>query len=382
MKQIHFLMLSVMALFVSLSFSSCEEDEEVGQPKVDYVRVTDPASSDSMLVGAYQGNVVAIMGENLGSAVEVWFNDRQTPNLNPAYVTNESIIVTVPTKVPSEITNQMKIVFADGSSLLYDFEVHINKPEISRMACEYVPESGEAVIYGNYFYEPVTVTFSGGVSVEPDVVEDEVIHVTVPEGAQPGPVTVSTNFGKTESDFWFRDNRNIVISSDPFTGWWNESFVVTDPGEGDPPAINGNYIRVNQSISSWGWVEVVGGPASAMGDISKNIPDEAILNPGLYNFKFEINTMKPYDNNMIKLNFGLQVENNDAYKWAPPYDTEGQWETVVIPFDEMVAAYEETGSNISVNPDGYWTRVLFHGEGDLDCDISFDNFRIVPKTLP
>jgi hypothetical protein len=33
----------------------------------------------------------------------------------------------------------------------------------------------------------------------------------------------------------------------------------------------------------------------------------------------------------------------------------------------------------TVNPAGYWSRILFHGPGDLDADISFDNFRVVPK---
>jgi hypothetical protein len=371
----------VVALVMTLFITSCEDDNEMGQPRIDYVRLTDPVSSDSLIVGAYQGSLIAIMGENLQTAIEVWFNDRQASGLNPTYITNHSLLVSVPSEIPMNVTNKMKIVFANGDSLFHDFEIHINKPQISRMACEYVIDGGEAVIYGDYFYEPVIVTFPGGITAEPDALDEQIIHVTVPEGVEPGQISVTTNFGETKSDFWFRDNRNIVISSDPFTGWWNADFVVTTPGPDDPETINGNYIRVNRVISSWGWVEVAGGPAEAMGDISKNIPDEAILKPNLYNLKFEINTMKPYDSNVIKLNFGLQQENNDAYLWNPPFDTEGKWETVIIPFEEMVAAFKDTGSEMVVNPNGYWTRVLFHGAGDLDCDISFDNFRIVPKTL-
>jgi hypothetical protein len=34
-----------------------------------------------------------------------------------------------------------------------------------------------------------------------------------------------------------------------------------------------------------------------------------------------------------------------------------------------------------VNPNGYWSRILIFGAGDLDADISFDNFRVVPKRL-
>ena len=37
---------------------------------------------------------------------------------------------------------------------------------------------------------------------------------------------------------------------------------------------------------------------------SKNIPDAAILKPEDYNFKFEVNTIKPYNGNRIKLMIG------------------------------------------------------------------------------
>ena len=90
--------------------------------------------------------------------------------------------------------------------------------------------------------------------------------------------------------------------------------------------------------------------------------------------------MKPYNNNVLKITAGLASGFNDSqYTWLPPYDTKGQWQTVVIPFDEIAASYESAGSKLAVSAKGYYTRLLFHGGGDLDCDIAFDNFRIVPK---
>jgi hypothetical protein len=50
----------------------------------------------------------------------------------------------------------------------------------------------------------------------------------------------------------------------------------------------------------------------------------------------------------------------------------------VIPFEEVVASYKVKPT---VNPAGYWSRLLYHGPGDLDADISLDNFRVVPKVL-
>jgi hypothetical protein len=190
---------------------------------------------------------------------------------------------------------------------------------------------------------------------------------------------VKTNFGETESEFWFRDNRNIFISSDPYEGWWNQSYVVTNPGAGDPPKINGNYIRVTKVLGAWSWNEIAGGPATAMPVHSKRVPDAAILKPSDYNLKFEINTLKPYNNSWIRINVGLNAEQNDNYLWKPPFDTKGQWQTVIIPFEEIVASYNPKPV---VNPNGYWTRLLIQGPGELDADIAFDNFRIVPKVNP
>lgn len=367
-----------IALLMAGSYSSCSKESTGGEPRIRYIRITDPASADSLLVGAFQSNLIAIVGENLGDAREIWFNDQQAV-LTATYVTNNTILVSIPSQVPSEITNKLRIIFANGYVLEHDFEVQISEPLILSMDNEYTLAGEVTTIRGNYFYEPLTVTFTGGSTGEIVAVEDDIMRVRIPTDAQSGPISIKSNFGETQSDFWYRDNRNIILSSDPFTGWWNASFIVSNPGAGDPPAINGNYIRVTRSIGAWAWTEVAGGPADAMGDISKNLPDEAILKPEKYYFKFEVNTLKPYNNNMIKFNFGLQSEVNDAYQWAPPFDTGGQWQTVVIPFETIIQSYKELGVTPVVNPDGYWTRVLIHGPGDLDCDIAFDNFRVVPK---
>lgn len=379
-KYIPLLFLTILLLG---SFASCKKEDSGpnnGVPSISYIRVTEPLKSDSLLAGAFQSNLIAIIGVNLQNAQQVWFND-QRASLTPTYITNTTILVSVPSIIPQVIDNKLKIVFANGDTLKYAFKVLISEPIISNMISEYVPAGGVATINGDFFYKPLTVSFTGGANGEIVSVEPKIIKVKIPNGALPGQITVTTNFGTTKSNFWFRDNRNIFISSDPFTGWWNASFIVNSPGTADVPSINGNYIRVKKVISSWSWNELAGGPASAMGDISKNIPDEAILKPALYNLKFEVNTIKPYNNSIIVINAGLNSENNGAYKWLPPYDTKGEWQTVVIPFEEVTASYESTGSKLAVNPTGYWTRILMQGPGTLDCDMSFDNFRVVPKTI-
>ncbi len=380
MKNINkLIILSVLALATQSIFISCTKDKasDHGVRRINYVRVTNPESSDSLLVGAHQGNLIAIIGENLQGAQKLWFND-QPASLTPTYMTSNTILVRVPVPIPQEITNKIKIIFSDGDSLLYDFVVQISKPSITSMDCEFVNTGDVATIHGDFFYEPLTVAFEGGVEGEIVSVTDKIIQVRIPDGVQPGQITITTNFGVGKSNFWFRDNRNIFISSDPFTGWSGASFVVTNPGPDDPPAINGNYIRVNQPIGAWQWTPISEGSPDQMPD-SKSIPDDAILKPEDYNLKFELNTMKPFNANVIKINAGLSNGfDNNNYQWKPPFDTKGKWQTVIIPYEEITKSY---GSPQTVNPGGYYTRILFHGPGDLNCDMSFDNFRIVPKVL-
>jgi len=378
LNKISFILIMVTAM-ISI-FSSCKKEAlpNGGQPRIKYVRVTNPASSDSLLIGASQGKLIAIIGENLAGARSMWFNN-QPATLNPTYITNTSILVNVPSPIPTQINNKLKIFFEGGDSLMYDFQVQISKPSVTSMVSEYVNAGDVATINGDFFYLPLTVKFTGGATGELVSVTDKVLRVRVPANAQPGPVTVSTNFGTTESEFWFRDNRNMFITSDPYEGWWNQSYVVSAPGAGDPAKINGNYIRVKKVLGAWSWNEIAGGAASAMPNHSKNVPDAAILKPEDYNLKFEVNTMKPYNNSWIRINVALSAEDNDAYLWKPPYDTKGQWQTVIIPFEDVVASYKVKPT---INPNGYWTRLLIQGPGELDADISFDNFRIVPKINP
>jgi hypothetical protein len=226
-----------------------------------------------------------------------------------------------------------------------------------------------ATLRGNYFFEPVTVTFAGGVQGDVVKVTQTEVEVLVPEGAQAGPVTLSTNFGEAVSAFHFRDSRNVLINSDPYVGWWRESLVTAGPV---PAPISGNFIRVKQAIGEWQWMEIAGGPADAMGENSKRVPDDAMINPGNYLLKFEVNTQKPYNANGLKINIG--EDNVDgAYIWKPPYDSKGEWETVSIPFSDIVA-----NTDRSIHPEGYYMRFWFHQPGTLDADLSFDNFRIVP----
>ena len=72
-------LLLFMTAVIGGILNSCSEDDlpNNGQPMISYIRVTDPTASDSLVVAAGQGQMIAIMGENLGNARELWINDQR-----------------------------------------------------------------------------------------------------------------------------------------------------------------------------------------------------------------------------------------------------------------------------------------------------------------
>ncbi|MCB0594370.1 MAG: hypothetical protein KDD28_09790, partial [Phaeodactylibacter sp.] len=144
------LLFAFLSLAIGSWFTSCNKDEnngpgDIGNPAVLYIRSTDPAAADSLLVGAFMGSLIAIVGEDLGHTVEIWFND-QKASLSPAYVTDKTIIVNVPSSVPGEVTNKIRFVFSNGEELFYDFSVNVPAPVLNSIKCEYVEDGDIAVL--------------------------------------------------------------------------------------------------------------------------------------------------------------------------------------------------------------------------------------------
>src|SRR5690606_38057007 len=124
---------------------------DIGNPRVLYIRSTNPDAADSLLVGAFMGSLIAIVGEDLGHTVELWFNDQQA-SLSPAYVTDKTIIVSVPSSVPGEVTNQMRFVFSNGEEMSYEFFVNVPAPVLNSIKSEYVEDGDIAVLHGDFFF--------------------------------------------------------------------------------------------------------------------------------------------------------------------------------------------------------------------------------------
>jgi len=390
-KRTSAMLLSLLFLISGSFFQSCDKDDSGGTPSIRYIRLTDPAKSDSLLTGAYMGDMVAIVGENLERTEQIWFND-QRAIVYSTFITSNTIIVAVPSEVPEEVTNNIRLVFEDGSELLYDFSVNIPAPYISSVKCEYVPDGDTLVLYGDYFFNP-QVFFPGDQEANVFSTTKTQLNVEVPAGAAQGAIVVKTKFGKVTSNFIFRDSRGIILDFDSKlgAGWRPGNTQGTDPA-----GVSDNYLLLTGSLASdWDWKddylemdfwgEASGNPE---GPLFTGDPNEML-------FKFEANVVNPWSGGWMQLifspwsNAGNAVNSDDNIArgmWIPwletgTYQSDG-WITVSIPLSEFSYDHTRTLGNVDlVYPDNCGSLTIFvWGQVPAPCDVKIciDNVRIVP----
>lgn len=342
-----------------------------GPPVIDYIRLANPESSDSLIASATLGTGIVIMGKNLGGTREVWFNDQKVIGLTPTWVTNKTVFVSIPNTAPNEITNNIYLIDEKGDRLSYPFLVAIPPPVLASVRNEWPQEGENLVINGNYFFEPLTVTFSGGVEAEVVSVVQNRIEVTVPDGATEGPITLSTNFGEAESTFHIWDKRNIILDFDAKVGnGWRIGMRENTDGP-----IDGNYLVVRGNVAANQRDEGPGAPAQSpycmeyWGGPDGRTENFYPLYPNSYReyvVKFEAKINKWYGGH---LNLCLSTpthsgSNQEIWSnslnargvWAPwaatgaEVNTNGQWITVVIPLLDFQYFMGTEGSNVVYTP--------------------------------
>lgn len=391
MKQIILHSASLFILVSLLSvFTGCDDDTATpnnGNPVVHYVRTTDPAKSDSLLTGAFMGSLVAIVGENLSATHEIWFND-QKATLNPTYVTNETILTSVPSTVPVEVTNQIRFVFADGTELLYDFSVNVPAPILTGIKSEYVEDGDIAVLYGDFFFPPTQVFFPGGVEAEIVILDKTRIDVRVPEGSTTGQLSVKTNFGTAKSGFIFRDDRNVLLDYDTkLHETWTApiAYAADNP---DPAPCSGNYAYFkNDNFGAWTWEN--GTTMQYWAPRGRGNVPVALGSKNDLIFKFEVNVPVEWVAVPMRIFFGPYAEDHghDAathYWWQPfadgPFKTDG-WQTISIPLSDFNLDKDGNPKELGDLSNMTNLTMMLFGPSDENhaVFIAFDNVRIVPK---
>jgi hypothetical protein len=371
-SQLRLGLITLMLTGLVLTMPSCDKEEDYGVPQITNVRVTDPAQANVSLTEGALGQMVVIQGNNLKSTQQVFFNNLES-FVNPSLVTDNNIIVRIPGDFPTEITNTIKVVTLGGETS-YDFRVDIPLPVANDFPLEYVPEGGTLVIRGLYFYNVESIEFAGDVTTTNFVVDNpQQISVSVPAGAQSGPVKVHAVAGTATSKAHFRDNRNMMVNFDdkPIC-WGGDAFVVNAdniPAHVPVTPISGNfyYLKQDYAAGSWWIQETV---IAYCGDIAIAPPKSDWM------LAFEMWVGDVWDANWFEIE--MIGSSTIYYEWRG-YNTLGGeakklsntgWMTVKIPIADMTALSGDTfklsrwGSYKAQNADTF--------------EFAFDNFRFVP----
>lgn len=378
-------------------FTGCnKESDDVGKhPTIKYIRVTNPASADSLIVSAYMGSLIAIMGEDLQGLKELWFND-QKAKLNPAYITASSVLVSVPSIIPDSVSDQMTLLFKDGQTLTYPFRVDVPAPILSSMLCEYVNAGDTAVIHGNYFLpsegsDKPKIYFSDNVKAETIVSWSmNELKVIVPDGAVSGKVTVESMYGATRSSFIFRDNTNIILNFEDssYGNPWGLGGFGTENG------CSGQYLQFVGTLGAWQWLNpMMFGYWAKYG--AGDIPVAEGQTRDL-ELCFEANVVTWSDVPMLiwfdkyDTQDGINADGEPAQAHWKPYNKDGVkstyssngWITVSIPLSDFIYNKDESKSDLKISDISQYTNVTFMLFGASDdtypIDIRIDNVRIVP----
>lgn len=241
---------------VSAGFTSCSDEPDKyevagGTPTIDYVRPVDAASKDSLLTAASLNNTICIVGRNLRSITDIEFNDQKAV-LNTSYMTDNTIIVTVPKSIPEKVSDKIYFITNSKDTIAYDFKVTVPAPTINGMSNEWAAPGEEVTINGDYFldYDNSHLNIKVGdnytLPYESLKITQNSIKFNLPEDMpKHEPIYITTINGTTKAGFQYMDNRGMLFDFDTpcYTGevlsnhGWHGRDIVKDD-----TSLSGNYM--------------------------------------------------------------------------------------------------------------------------------------------
>lgn len=430
--------LAMMGCFMT----ACEDQPDKyeiadGVPTLKYVRSPLPEEADSLLVGAYLGNTVCLVGDNLRSIYELYFND-QKATLNTSYMTDHTVLVDIPKNIPEEVTNKIYMITKSGAKVDFDFSVMVPAPVVSSMSCEYAPAGSEAVLYGDYFVDdpnvPLTISMPGDITVEGEQITSitkTAVKFIVPEGAVQGNIRVKSIYGTGQSVFQYKDTRNILFDWD---GKYEGALAAGNSWNGDNekkgqilasvPPVDEKYMVMGPATLSGGQWQTPGEylmmywpdpnategcvPLYNLPQFKKMLEDYKIEELAL-KFEVYVPTSNPWMAEGMQIRFTSLDEvsmsnqtqdyiwNDDESHeegkaprgvWVPwketgSYDTNNQWVTVTLKMSEFNKLVSGLASDTEFTQDRFAGLSIFLRGGGVDgkeCEpiICIDNIRVVP----
>jgi hypothetical protein len=176
-----------------------------------------PAAFDSVTVSGKGGNLYQIVGANLGSVTQVKFNG-VVAYFNPAYITNNSVIVTLPTTAPFGTTQSgiLALTTLHGTAT-FKFTVVQPPPTIVSFSPVAAAVGDTVTITGLVLDNATSVKF-GTTSATIVSNTSTQIKVLVPAGVVEALISVTTAGGTTVSTSTF-GFKYLVYLNGLTSGW-------------------------------------------------------------------------------------------------------------------------------------------------------------------
>lgn len=403
--------------------------ETAGVPTVDFVRYAD---KDVVITQAAMEETICIVGENLTSVHDIYFND-QPAILNTSFMTEKTLMVQIPKNLPTIQDDKMHLITRDSAVVLYDFKVLPPLPKVESMSNEWAKEGEKVTISGSYLFAPLTVQFPGADPVEITSSNGSSISLVVPAGSQPGKIKVTTASGTAQSVFMYKDTRGMLFDFDGITGLDNHGWNGHKSRDDDGTGVNGRFFQFGDGVTelTGAWEEsqfsFVYWPGSW--NVPENYMDGDWHTPRLCDMvdftgwknmalKFElyVPSSNPWNNTPMMIVFGgvdlisfgdvtvdiygnqcagqnnTYMNGNEApraffmpWEATGTFDTEDHWVTVTIPLSEVNLGWDGTAVTKEVNADSFSSCWFFICNGGLDLPeasctpiIKIDNVRAVP----
>lgn len=392
--------------------------ETAGTPEVVYVRYAD---RDLLITQAAMEETICIVGENLTSVHDIYFND-QPAVLNTSYMNAHTIVLQVPKTLPQVQDDMMHLITRDSTVVLYPFKVLPPLPKVEAMSCEWA-KAGETVsITGSYLFAPLTVTFPGTDPVEVAASTGSSFDVVVPEGAQPGKVKVTTASGTAQSIFQYQDNRNVLFNFDDQRGKMGNNWHAATIESG-PLSLDGGYLLLYSADGlkadgsdwpdggyhfeywpgNWNDPETYEDPGAD--DLTLSVDFTNWANMAL-KFEYMIPASDPWKGTPMQIWFAgknlitLQKANNTYFHdetislprvmWKPwlesgSFDTDGKWYTVTFPItSKFIYYWDGSLATGTLDADSFSGMEIFIAAGEENegspsaPKIYIDNIRVVP----
>ena len=430
---------------ICAALTSCKDQPDKfeltgGIPTINYIRPAKASASDSLLVQAYPQATICLVGSNLTSIQQMYFNDKKAI-LNTSFITENTLIVQIPSDIPDLVTDKIYMITAAHDTLTYDFHIVIPAPVVSQMSCEYAAPGSVATIYGSYFIDdpnvPLTITFPDGKTAEIKSINDSrsTVSFVVPECTTEGQVTVKSIYGSSKSRFRYLDSRGILFDFDhgnAVTGavlgchGWHNNLTITDAEN----PISGKYLILgnakldedgswddgNFSFEYWpgNWQD----PEDYQGDGVRlsDLADFSDYSNMSYKFEMYIPKSNPWSAGAMQFivggvdkisqgNAGVKdiygnvlagcnntYFNNDElprgiyrpWEATGSYDTADEWITVTLPISEFKYGMSGGAATGSLTSSDFTSLVIFVVGGGIkgtECTpiIKIDNLRAVPN---